>query len=158
MIIAGAVGIASVLTGILYFQPQLFDIGAKEPYTTVTIEGLKGTYKVGEPIDFTIRIAGYGCDAGFPSVFIAKVPTGEPVWSRFGEIRLFPAGYPCPPENIYQVRHIGDVEKYNNDEQERLRTTGGMPIVINTEGRYAVHVEGGIAPDDPVTKEFTVIS
>lgn len=158
MIIAGVVGIASVLTGILYFQPQFFDIAAKEPFSVVSIERLKDTYKVGEPIDFIVRIEGYGCDAGFPSVFITRASTGEPVWSRFGEIRPFPAGYSCPYENIYQVRHIGDIERYNNDEQERLRTTGGMPIVINTEGRYAVHVEGGIAPDDPVSKEFPVTS
>jgi hypothetical protein len=151
MIMAGAVGVASVLTGLLYFQPLIFDFGAKEPYITVTIEGLKDTYKVGEPIDFTVRIEGYGCDRGFPSVTIHKESTGEVVWSRFGEIRLFPAGYSCPHEDIRHVKHIGDVERYNNDEQDRLRTQGGVPIVMSEEGRYVVDVES-------VTKEFTVTS
>jgi hypothetical protein len=62
-----------------------------------------------------------------------------------------PAGYSCPHQDIDNVRHIGDVEKYNNDEQERLRTEGGMPIVIRDEGRYVVDVES-------VVKEFAVIS
>ncbi len=51
MIIAGVVGIASALTNILYFQRQLFgNISANEHFTTLTIEGLRDTYKVGEPI------------------------------------------------------------------------------------------------------------
>jgi hypothetical protein len=135
----------------LYFQPQLFDIAAKEPYTTVTIEGLKDTYKDGEPIDFTVRIEGYGCERGFPPVAIYKASAEEPVWSRFGEFRLFPAGYSRPHEDIHNVRHIGDLEKYSNDEQERLRTEGSMPIVVKDEGRYVVDVES-------IVKEFTVIS
>ena len=122
----------------------------------MTIEALKDSYKVGEPGDFVVKVEGYGCDTGFPSVHIAKVSTDEPVWSRFGEIRLFPAGYSCPHEDIYQCRQIGDVEKYD-DEQERGRTEGGVPIVVNIEGKYAVHVEGGLARD-AVTKEFTVIN
>ncbi|MGI0048105.1 MAG: hypothetical protein ACREAW_01060 [Nitrososphaera sp.] len=151
VIIAGTIGIASVLIGLLYFQPQLFDIAAKEPYTRVTIEGLKDMYKVGEPIDFTVRVEGYGCDRGFPSVAIYKASAEEPVWSRLGEFRLFPAGYSCPHADIHNVRHIGDLEKYNNDEQERLRIEGGMPIVMKDEGRYVVDVES-------VVKGFTVIS
>ncbi len=64
MAIAGLVAVGSVLTGLLYFQPQLFDniIAAKEPFIAITIEGLKDTYKVGEPIDFIVRIEGHGCD------------------------------------------------------------------------------------------------
>jgi hypothetical protein len=149
--IASVVGIASILTGLLYFQPQLFDIAAKEPYTTLTIEGLKDMYIVGEPIDFTVRVEGYGCDRGFPSVAIYKASTEESIWSRFGEFRLLPAGYPCPHQDIVNVRHIGDVEKYNNDEQERLRIEGGMPIVVRDEGRYVVDIES-------VVQEFIVIS
>ena len=76
-----------------------------------------------------------GCDAGFPSFYVAKVSTGELIWSRFGEIRLFHAGYSCPYEDIYQVRHIGDAEKYYNDEQERARTEGDMPKITDVEGK-----------------------
>lgn len=148
MIIVGVVAAASVLMGALYFQPALF--AAKEPFVAVAIEGLKSTYGTGEPIDFVVRIEGYGCDAGFPSVGIVQSSTGETVWSRFGEIRLFPAGYSCPHGDIRQVRHIGDVERYENDDQERLRTRGGVPITMTDEGEYFVYVDG-------TTKEFTVV-
>jgi hypothetical protein len=151
VIIASVVGAAFILISLLYFQPQIFDIAAKELYTTMTIEGLKDTYKVGESIDFIVRVEGYGCDKGFPSVAIYNVSTKEMVWSRFGEFRLFPAGYSCPHEYIHNVRHVGDLEKYNNDEQERLRTKGGVPIVMNDEGRYAVDVESTV-------KEFMVVA
>lgn len=151
IIVASIVGVASVLTGILYFQPQIF--GAKEPFTTITIEGLKTTYRTGEPIDFIVKIEGYGCNGGFPTVMI-KNTSGEAVWSRSGEFRLFPAGYSCPLEEVYNVRHIGDLERYSNDEQERMRTKGGMPIVMNVEGEYAVEVEAR----SPAVKEFTVIA
>lgn len=143
MMIAGVVGIASVLMGILYYQPQLFAV--KEPYSAVRIERLEDTYLVDEPIDFIVTVKGYGCDAGFPSVYITT-STDEMVWSRIGEVRLFPAGYSCPNENIYQVRHIGDFERYGNDEQERRRIQGGMPIVMNSEGKYVVHVKDGTVP------------
>jgi hypothetical protein len=40
------------------FQPRLFDdiIATKEPFIAITIEGLKNSYSVGEPIDFTFRV------------------------------------------------------------------------------------------------------
>lgn len=152
--IACVVGIASVITGVLYFQPPVFaNIAAKEPYVAVTIEGLKESHSVGEPIDFIVMVEGYGCDGGFPSVGVIDVSTGEAVWSRFGEIRLFAAGSSCPHGEIHHTKHIGDVERYNNDEQDRLRTQGSVPIVMTEEGEYAVHVYGNV----PVTKEFTVI-
>jgi hypothetical protein len=151
VVIAGVVAAASVLVGVLYLQPALF--AAKEPSTTMTIEGLKDTYRIGEPIDFVVRIDGHGCDTGFPSVGIIKASTGETIWSRLGEIRSFPAGYSCPHEGIHHAKHIGDVERYQNDEQDRLRTQGGVPIIIAEEGKYFVHVDGSV----PTTKEFTVV-
>jgi hypothetical protein len=149
--IAGVMGFASVLGGVFYFYPRPLDNFSAESHITVTIERLKDAYKVGEPVDFIVTLEGYGCDAGFPSVMIYKESSKEPVWSRSAEIRLFPAGYSCPHEEIHHVRHIGDVVRYNNDEQERVRTLGGMPIIINEEGRYVVDIES-------MTKEFTVIS
>ena len=152
MIIASVVGIASVLTAILYFQPQVFaNIAAKEPHVDLTIEGLKESYTVGESIDFIVRVEGYGCDRGFPSVTIVQDSTEQAVWSRLGEIRSFPAGYSCPYENIYHVKHIGDVERYNNDKQDRMRTQGSVPIVMTIEGKYSVQVED-------LVKEFAVIA
>jgi len=154
--IAGVVAGAAILAAIMYFQPQTL-FPAREPFTSVTIDGLKDTYRIGEPIDFTVSITGYGCDVGFPSVLIKKAnqTQEEIVWSRIGEIRSFPPGASCPLEDIHQVRHIGDLQKYNNDDQERARTQGGVPIVINKEGRYAVQVMDGNVRD-PVVKEFTV--
>lgn len=149
--VAGVIGFASVLGGVFYFYPRPPDNFSAEPYFAVTIEGLKDTYKAGEPVDFIVTLEGYGCDAGFPSVMIYKESSKEQVWSRSAEIRLFPAGYSCPHEEIHHVRHIGDVVRYNNDEQERVRTQGEVPIIISKGGRYVVDIES-------VTKEFTVMS
>lgn len=141
----------------LYFQPDLF-AQEKEPYATVTIDGLRDTYRVGEPVDFLVKVEGYGCDFGFPHVSVIKVSgnASEVVWYRIGEIRLLPAGVECPLTDIYQVRHISDVQRYNNVEQERLRTSGVVPIVLE-EGSYAVHVEGGNARSGAFVKEFVVV-
>jgi hypothetical protein len=68
-------------------------------------------------------------------------------------MKLFLASY---HEDIYQVRHIGDLERYGNNEQERQRTQGGMPIVMKSEGKYTVHLHESPV-HDPVAKEFTVI-
>lgn len=165
--IIGIVAGVSIVVSILYLQPSILDIfGQNERYAKVTIEGLQRTYKIGEPIDFVVRVEGYGCDLGFPHVFVKRLSfssssdsdeTKEKIlWSRFGEIRSFPAGTSCNPTNIYQARHIGDVEKYNNDEQEQLRIQGSMPIVIDREGRYAIHVEGGNVRGEPFVQEFEV--
>jgi hypothetical protein len=151
-----AVGAALAIAAMLHFQ--IFSMQEKQPYRTVIIDGLKGTYKPGEKIDFTVRVEGYGCDAGFPNVSIRmSVAEGQDrvVWSRFGEIKLLPAGVQCPSTTIYQVRYIGDVQKYNNDEQERLRTDGAVPIAMEKEGRYAVEVEGGNAGEG-TSREFVV--
>jgi hypothetical protein len=126
----------------------------------VTIEGLKERYNIGEPIDFLVRVEGFGCDMNFPRVLIKRAAHSnnqpqETVWSRLGEIRLLPAGTSCSPSEIYQVRHIGDSEKYNNDEQERLRTEGSVAITIDSEGRYAVQVQGGNLLE-PFIQEFEV--
>jgi hypothetical protein len=51
------------------------------------------------------------------------------------EIRLFAIGSLCESTEFYKERHIGDVQKYNNDEQERLRTEGKVPIILN-DGKY----------------------
>lgn len=147
LLIVGIVGIASVLVGILYFQPNILDnITSKKPYVTITIEGLLDTYKVGEPIDFLFIVEGYGCDSGFPTVSIKRISEfenqthEEMVKSRFGEIRHFPADVSCPTTDIYQARHIGDVQKYSNDEQERQRIRGSVPIIIDIEGNYVVQI------------------
>lgn len=154
MIVACAVGVASVIAAIFLSNPGN---AAKEPFVNVTIEGLKETYKVGEPVDFVVKVEGYGCDTGFPSVVITKADSQmqqqQPVWSRF-EIRHFPANVSCELVDLYKVRHIGDVTKYNNDEQERMRTMGSVPIILN-EGKYIVAVER-ITPT--LTKEFSVVS
>ena len=155
--IGAIVGAASVMVAVLYFQPQIFD-PAREPYAIVTVEGLKGEYRVGEPVEFAVRIEGYGCDRGFPSVYIAT--TGDQaevvVWSRFGELRHFPAGVDCRPAEINQVREIGEAQKYNNSEQERWRTQGGVPIVMDREGMYVIHVTDGNARGSLAIGQFTV--
>ena len=154
VMIGAMVGAASVVVAVLYFQPQIFD-PAREPYATVTVEGLKGEYRVGEPVEFAVRIEGYGCDAGFPSVYIAT--TGDQtVWSRFGELRHFPAGVGCQPAGINQVREIGEAQKYDTSEQERWRTQGGVPIVMDREGTYVIHAEGGNARGSLAIGQFTV--
>jgi hypothetical protein len=159
-VVAIVVGAASALIGLLYFQTTGFSENPfeSERYVMVSIEGLKESYKVGEPIDFLVILEGYGCDAGFPHVWIEKLSSfnnqtrEEIVWSRLGEMRLFPAGYSCPYAEIYQVRHIGDLQRYNNDLQERSRTSGSMPIVLDS-GKYVVRVSYG----DPELGRFSVI-
>lgn len=163
IIVAGAVGVALILAAVLISSPGLAT--KREQSVRVTIEGLKETYMVGEPIDFFVNVQGYGCDAGFPTVAIIVMKQGsnltlggeggEPVWSRMGEIRSFPFGVSCEPADLHKVRHIGGLQKYNSDDQERIRTTGGVPIIIQNEGRYAVVVGGAGAA---VTKEFSVVA
>lgn len=155
------IGVAAVIAILMYFQFNTSVFTEKELYTNVTINGLKDAYRVGEPIDFFVTVEGHGCDAGFPHVLIKQViPSGQEkiIWSRFGEIRLFPAGYDCPLSDIYHVRHIGDVQRYQNDEQERLRTDGSMPIVFEQEGTYVVEVRGANVRGDPVQSEFDVVA
>lgn len=146
--LALVIGIASGLIGTLYYQSQFPNsVFAKEPYAKVTIEGLKDFYKVGEPIDFNVKLEGYGCPSGFPDVWIERSsPDGtqaDVVWSRIGEIRLLPAGYSCPDTEVYEVRHIGDLERYDRDQQERMRTNGSIPIIMDREGTYVVQVTYG---------------
>jgi len=145
IVIATIVGVASGLIGILYSESQFLPIAfEKEPYAKVTVEGLKANYMVGEPIDFHVRLEGYGCHGGFPDVWIK--PDGveeEVIWARQGEIRLMPAGVSCPNVEVYEVRHIGDMERYQRDPQERLRTIGVMPITMDREGTYIVQVAYG---------------
>jgi hypothetical protein len=139
-------------------QPQIF-AASREPYSAVTFEGLKDTYAAAEPIEFYVRIEGYGCNAGFPTVWIEKELAGnqtQPVWERLGELRSLPPGYSCPLEDLHQVRHIGDVQAYNNIEQEHWRIQGPMPIVLD-EGEYVVYAKGGTARDSTVTGEFAVL-
>jgi hypothetical protein len=154
LIVAGAVGVASILAAVFISSPSI--VAAKEPFVNVTIDGLKETYKAGEPVDFVVKVKGYGCDMGFPTVVIMKQEnqTQIPVWSRMGEIRLSAIGSVCESTDFYKERHIGDVQKYNKDEQERLRTVGSVPIILNG-GKYAVTVEGGVV-STTVTKEFFV--
>lgn len=164
--IIGIVAGASIVVSILYLQPGIGIFGQNERYAKVTIEGLRQTYAIGEPMDFLVRVEGYGCDWGFPHVYVKRLSFSsasdsdqtieEIVWLRVGEIRTFPAGTSCNPTNIHQARHIGDVEKYNNDVQEQLRIQGSVPIVIDREGRYAIHVEGGNVRGEPFVQEFEV--
>jgi len=157
---------ASIVLSILYLTPSIGIFGQNERYAEVTIEGLQRIYAIGEPIDFLVRVEGYGCDWGFPHVYVKRLSFSsasdsdqtieEIVWLRVGEIRTFPAGTSCNPTNIHQARHIGDVEKYNNDVQEQLRIQGSMPIVTDREGRYAIHVEGGNVRGEPFVQEFEV--
>lgn len=154
-------GVAATVAVLLYFQFNTSGFTEKELYTNVTISGFKDTYRVGEPIDFFITVEGYGCDAGFPHVLIKReMPGGqdEVVWNRFGEIRLFPVGYDCLLGDIYHVRHIGDVQRYENDEQERLRTDDSVPIVSEQEGTYVIEVYGANVKGDPERREFRVIT
>ena len=67
-------------------------------------------------------------------------------------MRLFPAGVSCPDTEIHEVRHIGDLERYDRDQQERMRTNGSMPIEMDREGRYAIQVASG----EPPVGQFTV--
>jgi hypothetical protein len=71
-----------------------------------------------------------------------------------GEIRLFAVGSVCESTDFYKERHIGDIQKYNSDEQERSRTDGKVPITLG-EGRYTAMVES-IVPT--TTKDFSVVS
>jgi hypothetical protein len=158
IIVACVVGAASVIAGVLYMQPQIF-AAPREPYSIVTFEGLKDTYAAGEPIEFYVRIEGYGCNTGFPTVWIEKELSGNQtqlVWERLEELRSLPPGYSCPLEDLHQVQHIGDVQAYNNIEQEHLRIQGPMPIVLD-EGEYAVYAKGGTARDSTVTGEFAIL-
>jgi hypothetical protein len=157
LVVAVAVGIASILAVVLF--PSLSHASTKEPFVKVAIDGLKETYKAGEPVDFVVTVEGYGCDRGFPTVSIIKVDssnnqTQNVVWSRMGEIRLFAAGSVCESTDFYKERHIGDIQKYNSDEQERSRTDGKVPITLG-EGRYTAMVES-IVPT--TTKDFSVVS
>ncbi|MEO9362655.1 MAG: hypothetical protein ABI348_02025 [Nitrososphaera sp.] len=61
--VAGAVGIASVLAIILF--PSLNHASTKEPFVRVTIDGLKETYGVGEPVDFVVAVEAMAATGAF---------------------------------------------------------------------------------------------
>ncbi|MEW6604605.1 MAG: hypothetical protein AB1351_07940 [Thermoproteota archaeon] len=104
-------------------------------YTT-TIEGLKDSYSAGEPIDFVVRVTGFGNGCGYPDVSIKNADTGEIVWSP--ERFAFPLCDPAP--------HQHSVTWMPKD-------WGKYPIVIDKEGSYFVEAEF----NEKVREDFVVM-
>jgi hypothetical protein len=145
--------------------PRQLPMPPKEPYANVAVDGLKASYRVGEQIEFAVKVEGYGCDAGFPQVRITRnaapdkgIYDTQTFWYRVGEGTFVPAG--CLSEYFSMVRHIGDV----NDPNEQRYSHGNtghedLPIAMRYEGEYEIVISGGsLLRGQNVVREFEVIS
>lgn len=102
----------------------------------VEMEGIKNTYLLGEKIEFTVTLEGYGYDCGFPNVSVEKLNADQTqsekiIWQlkdiKTGEnvCGLFPVDVPM------QVVHIGASQESN-------------PLKVNETGEYLAQIEGNI--------------
>jgi len=106
----------------------------------VAIAGLKDSYRIGEAIDFTVTVKGYGNACGYPNVLIRNAATNTTVWSADRIALLL-----CDPDpDLHDIDIVWKPEDW-----------GESPIVINEPGSYIVQAE---FDDTIVTKEFVVAS
>lgn len=103
----------------------------------VEMEGIKNTYRLGEKIEFTVTLDGYGYDCGFPNVLVEKINSDttqieKTIWQlkdiKTGDnniCSLFPVDVPK------QAVHIGASQECN-------------PLVVNETGTYIARIEGNI--------------
>lgn len=78
-VIAGlAIGI-----GFVVLFAVMFNAAENMPRNSldISIVGLKDSYQVGETIDFTVAVKGYGTACGYPNVMIRNAATNATVWS-----------------------------------------------------------------------------
>jgi hypothetical protein len=104
----------------------------------IAIAGLKDSYSIGEAIDFTVTVKGYGTACGYPNVLIKNVATNATVWSA---------------DRIVLV--LCDPDPHNVDIVWKPEGWGQFPIVINEPGSYTVQAEFG---NNILTEEFVVAS
>ncbi len=131
-------------TGIALFfiTNSAYQASAWQTYITkiplhVEIEGLENEYKIGEEIEFSVTIEGYGYDCGFPNVLVWKykpdnIMAENTVWqltdgSESDNSRCSPFPVDVPKQTV----RIGTSNE----------TT---PLVINETETYVAQVEGSI--------------
>ena len=105
----------------------------------LTIEGMKESYRVNEPITFTLRVSGYGQYCQSPNAAIWNAS------SSFASVPLWRSGLPsvlCPP---YQQPHFVD---------DRYSWRQDRSAVIDKSGEYIFGANVGSEPT--VQKEFAV--
>ena len=105
-------------------------------YTSITVDGLKDTYQMGESIEFSLLVKGYGIQREIPSLSIKKIDGQEIIWSSLYGSPFEP---PVLPRSFETNWHFP--------------TATGVPIRINQTGTYVLKVEAG---GQNVQKLFTV--
>jgi plastocyanin len=105
---------------------------------SLTISGLKDTYKVGEIIDVSATQTGGGC--GLPNIIIQDYRNGQTVLTRNGT-----GVFSCP------VLTAGQAAKFSMTWTPSSQRT---PIIMNQTGTYMLIAEYGTAS---VEQKFTVV-
>ena|SRR2546430_2464636 len=109
------------------------------PYdVNLSMEGLQETYKIGEQIDFFVKIKGYGNYCNGPSIIIAKETNrSDTVWIGGGPEFI---GTNCPEHDINITFQVdSNLEK---------------PLIIKQAGTYVVSVQFG---NKSIEKEFSIV-
>jgi hypothetical protein len=103
----------------------------------LTINGLKDTYKVGEEVDFIIKVTGYRRLCTFPNIAVQNTNTGQVVWYSRTAILSF-----CEPaHDINEEFHPRDIDR--------------IPIILNETGTYRL---GASVGGKPLLKNFDVVN
>lgn len=141
-VIAGlVVGIAAIIVLALAFNsPSNSTFGTTPNNPNLTIEGLKDTYRVGEPITFTLRVTGYEDCYQTPNAAIWNASSAfasRPIWRSGTPV------FTCNPN--LQFDHFID-DKYSWREDRN--------VTIKEAGDYVFGARIGVNP--AVQKEFRV--
>ncbi len=136
-VIAGlAAGVGFVVLFAAIFTPITPALTRGRDQISLTVEGLKSTYKVGEVIDPVIKIRGYGNPCFSPNLAVRNAKTLEIVWVSRTAL------------NTCESR----MQEINMDIHPK--DIGTAPLIINETGSYEMAAS---VPDKTVIRSFDVI-
>ena len=136
--IAAILGVGSAIILSLVPSPTTPQSRYNPEDIQIMVDGLRETYKVGEPIEFLVKIEGYGSFCGTPDITVSNVKDpSEILWHDKDQLLFI--GKPCNPGEIHVTIRVG--EKDN-------------PLVIDRPGTYNVLIP---IKGKPLQQEFSVI-
>ena len=142
-VIAGlSVGILLIVILALVFfnSPSNSTFSATPNNLSLTIDALKESYHVGEPLTFTLRVTGYGDCYQTPNAAIWNASSAfasRPIW------RSGTPAFTCDP-NLQSDHFVDDKYSWGEDRN----------VTITEAGDYVFGARIGVNP--AVQKEFTV--
>jgi hypothetical protein len=99
----------------------------KKQHTIITIEGLKKTYHLNEPLEFTVYLKGYG-NSVHPFISITKEPEGEKVWSQ---------GYMAPePANSSPLDIDIKIHVPNKENSVDIKEKGAYAVSVSIDHNF----------------------